>query len=148
MEPGPQTTLLTPARWKLPASVANDTSPEPPSRTPRRLRTQRSAFASGSGTSAWEVVSDDVRFQLLVSPEVYRGFSGEGQALEALNQVERGLASGGLGRLVDPPYATWSDAHWSDPMHFSREGSERFAELLAEALAPELGSPSAAPPSE
>ncbi len=37
-----------------------------------------------NGTSAWEVVSDDVRFQLLVSPEVYRGFSGEGQALEAL----------------------------------------------------------------
>ena len=35
MEPGPQTTLLMPARWKLPASVAKDTSPAPPPRTPR-----------------------------------------------------------------------------------------------------------------
>ena len=37
-----------------------------------------------SGTSAWEVVSGDTRFLLLISPEVYRGFSGEGQNLEAL----------------------------------------------------------------
>lgn len=37
-----------------------------------------------TGTSAWEVVSGGVRFQLLISPEVYRGFSGEGQNLEAL----------------------------------------------------------------
>lgn len=37
-----------------------------------------------TGTSAWEILSGDVRFLLLVSPEVYRGFSGEGQNLEAL----------------------------------------------------------------
>ncbi len=37
-----------------------------------------------TGTSAWEVVTNGVRFLLLISPEVYRGFSGEGQILEAL----------------------------------------------------------------
>lgn len=37
-----------------------------------------------SGTSAWEVVSETERLFLLISPEVYRGFSGEGQVLEAL----------------------------------------------------------------
>lgn len=37
-----------------------------------------------TGTSAWEVVANDLRFLLLISPEVYRGFSGEGQNLEAL----------------------------------------------------------------
>jgi len=37
-----------------------------------------------AGTSAWEVVGDGERLTLLVSPEVYRGFSGEGQVLEML----------------------------------------------------------------
>ena len=37
-----------------------------------------------TGTSAWEVVSDAGRFFLMVSPEVYRGFSGEGQVLQTL----------------------------------------------------------------
>ncbi len=37
-----------------------------------------------TGTSAWEVVSESERLMLLVSPEVYRGFSGEGQVLEKL----------------------------------------------------------------
>lgn len=37
-----------------------------------------------AGTSGWEVVFDVGRFFLLVSPELYRGFSGEGQMLEKL----------------------------------------------------------------
>jgi len=37
-----------------------------------------------TGTSAWEVLFRTGRFMLLISPEVWRGFSGEGQALTAL----------------------------------------------------------------
>ncbi|MBC7819284.1 MAG: SWIM zinc finger family protein [Planctomycetaceae bacterium] len=37
-----------------------------------------------SGTSAWEVVFEQGRFLLLISPEVWRGFSGEGQLLDRL----------------------------------------------------------------
>jgi hypothetical protein len=37
-----------------------------------------------SQTSGWEVQFDIGRFFLMVSPEVYRGFSGEGQVLEKL----------------------------------------------------------------
>ena len=37
-----------------------------------------------TGASGWVLVFDDSRFQLLLSPEVWRGFSGEGQALEAI----------------------------------------------------------------
>lgn len=37
-----------------------------------------------TGTSGWEVVSETERFLLLISPEVYRGFSGEGQVLESI----------------------------------------------------------------
>lgn len=38
----------------------------------------------GAGTSGWEVQFDAGRFFLMLSPEVYRGFSGEGQVLERL----------------------------------------------------------------
>lgn len=37
-----------------------------------------------AGTSAWEVVVAQGRFLLLLSPEVWRGFSGEGQLLQQL----------------------------------------------------------------
>ncbi len=37
-----------------------------------------------SGATAWEVALKAGRFFLMLSPEVYRGFSGEGQALERL----------------------------------------------------------------
>ncbi len=37
-----------------------------------------------NGTSAWEVCFNTGSFFLMISPEVYRGFSGEGQALSAL----------------------------------------------------------------
>ncbi|MEM9348163.1 MAG: SWIM zinc finger family protein [Planctomycetota bacterium] len=38
----------------------------------------------GAGNSAWEVITGAGAFFLMVSPEVYRGFSGEGQVLEQL----------------------------------------------------------------
>jgi hypothetical protein len=41
-----------------------------------------------TGASGWALSYDDSRFHLVISPEVWRGFSGEGQALES-------LASGG-----------------------------------------------------
>ena len=37
-----------------------------------------------AGTSAWEIVCQSGRFVLMISPEVYRGFSGEGQMLQKL----------------------------------------------------------------
>jgi predicted nucleic acid-binding Zn finger protein len=37
-----------------------------------------------SGTSAWEAVFRSGRFLLMISPEVFRGFSGEGQILSQL----------------------------------------------------------------
>ena len=37
-----------------------------------------------AGTSAWELVYQSGRFVLMISPEVWRGFSGEGQMLEKL----------------------------------------------------------------
>jgi len=38
----------------------------------------------GAGVSAWEVLFETGRFLLVISPELYRGFSGEGQVLESL----------------------------------------------------------------
>ena len=37
-----------------------------------------------TGATGWVLVFDDCSFHLLISPEVWRGFSGEGQALDAL----------------------------------------------------------------
>ena len=37
-----------------------------------------------TGASAWELIYPDCRFSLVISPEVWRGFSGEGQALSSL----------------------------------------------------------------
>lgn len=47
----------------------------------RRLRIWADAEA---GTSAWEVELPEARFFLMLSPELQRGFSGEGQLLETL----------------------------------------------------------------
>jgi hypothetical protein len=41
-------------------------------------------YDGGSASSGWEIVFPRARFFLLVSPEVFRGFSGEGQNLSAL----------------------------------------------------------------
>ncbi len=41
-------------------------------------------WSSDSGVSAWEIRFEAVRFWLVLSPELYRGFSGEGQVLTTL----------------------------------------------------------------
>jgi hypothetical protein len=41
-------------------------------------------WSEESGTSLWEVLYESGRFSMMVSPEVSRGFSGEGQMLEKL----------------------------------------------------------------
>ncbi len=50
----------------------------------RHARSLRVYADEGSGASAWELVLDEARFHLVVSPDVRRGFSGEGQVLSAL----------------------------------------------------------------
>lgn len=47
----------------------------------RQLRVYTDAT---TGASGWELLFDDSRFHLVISPEVWRGFSGEGQALSSL----------------------------------------------------------------
>jgi hypothetical protein len=39
---------------------------------------------ANTGTSLWEVLYEHGRFSLMLSPEIYRGFSGEGQLLDTL----------------------------------------------------------------
>jgi hypothetical protein len=51
----------------------------------QRLRIYRD---SKTGANAWELVHEDFRFHLALSPEVWRGFSGEGQVLEALSSSD------------------------------------------------------------
>lgn len=53
---------------------------EPIARHARELR----VYAGPGGVSSWELVTDDSRFHLAVSPDVSRGFSGEGQVLTRL----------------------------------------------------------------
>lgn len=43
-----------------------------------------------TGATAWELDFGDCRFQVALSPEVWRGFSGEGQVLEDLAASDRG----------------------------------------------------------
>jgi hypothetical protein len=47
----------------------------------KRLRVWANVAAS---VSAWEVEYDTGRFLLMISPEIWRGFSGEGQVLQQL----------------------------------------------------------------
>lgn len=54
--------------------------------TARQMRIYRD---EGTGASAWELVFDDSRFHVVLSPEVWRGFSGEGQALRSLASADR-----------------------------------------------------------
>ena len=42
-----------------------------------------------TGASAWVLTFSDCRFYLVISPEVWRGFSGEGQALESLATADK-----------------------------------------------------------
>lgn len=47
-------------------------------------------YSHPGGASAWELISPDSHFHLVISPEVWRGFSGEGQLLFPLNRSELG----------------------------------------------------------
>src|SRR5439155_1371778 len=62
-------------------------------REARRLRIYAEPVTQ---TSAWELEFPEARFFLVLSPEVWRGFSGEGQILTALAQKkwERTLPRG------------------------------------------------------
>jgi hypothetical protein len=52
-----------------------------------RARTLRIFADETTGASGWELSFDDSRFHLVISPEVWRGFSGEGQGLQSLASV-------------------------------------------------------------
>lgn len=53
----------------------------------------RSASMRAAQPTAWEVVFGSARLVLTLSPEIYRGFSGEGGVLEALSAVDGRLLS-------------------------------------------------------
>ncbi len=50
----------------------------------RHARSLRVYRDPATGASAWELVLDEARFHLVLSPEVSRGISGEGQVLSSL----------------------------------------------------------------
>src|SRR5262249_29950274 len=50
----------------------------------RHARSMNVYFDAATGASGWEMALTDCHFHLLLSPEVWRGFSGEGQALQDL----------------------------------------------------------------
>jgi hypothetical protein len=52
----------------------------------RHARALRVYADDPSGASGWELVLDEARFHLVLSPDVSRGFSGEGQVLGVLAQ--------------------------------------------------------------
>ncbi len=52
----------------------------------RHARSLRIHADESSGATAWELVLDEARFHLVLSPEASRGFSGEGQVLSSLAQ--------------------------------------------------------------
>lgn len=54
-----------------------------------RLRTWGGSAGEALRASAWVVELDAARFTLVVSPELYRGFSGEGAVLDALVRADR-----------------------------------------------------------
>jgi SWIM zinc finger len=57
--------------------------------TAKRLRVYADAVTRAS---AWEVELEQARFTLVLSPDTWRGFSGEGQALSALAAGAEGLS--------------------------------------------------------
>ena len=65
---------------------------EPLMRHARRLR----AWGDDSGVSAWALDLPGARFHLVLSPDIWRGFSGEGQVLEELAAGDPALAARGL----------------------------------------------------
>jgi len=58
----------------------------------RHARSLRIYGGEGTAASGWELDFGDSRLQLVLSPDASRGFSGEGQVLEALARKESGAA--------------------------------------------------------
>jgi len=54
--------------------------------------TRLEAYGSGDGSSAWRIDTQDSRFFLVLSPELSRGFSGEGQTLSHLAAQSNAVA--------------------------------------------------------
>lgn len=65
---------------------------EPVARHATRVR----IYSAGEETSGWEIETADSRLHLVLSPEVWRGFSGEGQALATLAKPARERAMGAV----------------------------------------------------
>ena len=59
----------------------------------RHARKLRVYAGESTRSSGWELVLDDARFHLVLSPEVWRGFSGEGQVLSDLTEDPGGAAA-------------------------------------------------------
>jgi hypothetical protein len=87
----------------------------------RHARALRIYYDAATGASGWEMALPDCHFHLLLSPEVWRGFSGEGQALadladprwqETLPRVRAALTwdaaidSGALAKKLNAPLET------------------------------------------
>ena len=55
---------------------------------------QLTVWGDASGVSAWQFEFETARFLVVLSPELFRGFSGEGQVLETLSANKRDAAVG------------------------------------------------------
>src|SRR5204863_1590963 len=66
---------------------------EPVARHATRVRIHSAGSDAATG---WEMETPDSRFHLVLSPEVWRGFSGEGQALNTLAKPVRERAPGAV----------------------------------------------------
>ena len=62
----------------------------------RHARGLRVYAGDTTGASGWELLLEDARFHLVLSPEVWRGFSGEGQVLSELAARESESAAATL----------------------------------------------------
>ena len=62
-------------------------------RAARHVRTMRVYAVPGDGSTAWQLDVPGARLTLVLSPEVWRGFSGEGRALHTLAQT---ASTGGI----------------------------------------------------
>lgn len=65
----------------------------------RHARGLRVYAGDSTEATGWELVLEDARFHLVLSPEVWRGFSGEGQVLQELAAGAAGAAAQVRGAL-------------------------------------------------
>lgn len=103
--PGPSLHVLpTPSGWRLAQRPVPGAIPLPGASRLRGLdrlarhATQLTAHAGPNGTTAWVLDLPGSRFTLVVSPDPYRGFSGEGTLLAMLTNDD----AEGVGRRILP----------------------------------------------